>query len=81
LNKYIRGYRFTEQDVYNLYEICTYEDAVTGAESPLYELSRCPNCTSCGLFRPEEFLAFEYLDDLWFHGFDGPGSPFSGALG
>lgn len=40
-----------------------------------------PNCTSCGLFRPEEFLAFEYQDDLWFHGFDGPGSPFSGALG
>ena len=36
---------------------------------------------SCGLFRPEDFLAFEYLDDLWFQGFDGPASPFSGALG
>lgn len=36
---------------------------------------------SCGMFRPEDFLAFEYLDDLWFHGFDGPGSRFSAALG
>jgi len=36
---------------------------------------------SCTLFHQEDFLAFEYLDDLWFHEFDGPGNRFSAVLG
>ena|SRR5579862_5837465 len=36
---------------------------------------------SCKLFRPEEFLAFEYLDDIWFQQFDGPANKFSTILG
>ena len=35
LNKFIKGYKFTDDDVYSLYLICAYEDAVTGAESEL----------------------------------------------
>jgi hypothetical protein len=42
LNKFIRGYEFTDADVYILYEICAYEDAVTGANSALFVLNlRC----------------------------------------
>lgn len=36
---------------------------------------------SCRLFTPEEFLAFEYLDDIWFQHYDGPANTFSAALG
>jgi hypothetical protein len=37
LNKFVKGYKFTDDDVYNLYLICAYEDAVAGAESSLYQ--------------------------------------------
>lgn len=80
LNKFIRGYEFSDADVYVLYEICAYEDAVTGANSPLYVPSLRPDF-SCGLFTPLEFLAFEYLDDIWFQQFDGPANKFSAILG
>jgi hypothetical protein len=36
---------------------------------------------SCELFSPQEFLAFEYLDDIWFQEFDGPANKFSEILG
>ena len=36
---------------------------------------------SCQLFTSEEFLAFEYLDDIWFQQFDGPANKFSATLG
>lgn len=36
---------------------------------------------SCELFTPLEFLAFEYLDDIWFQQFDGPANKFSAILG
>ena len=44
--------------------------------SPVY----AANC-SCELFTPLEFLAFEYLDDIWFQQFDGPANKFSAILG
>jgi hypothetical protein len=65
-----------------LYQLCAYEDAVSGGDSPLsLPISRFPIDCSCRLFTPEEFLAFEYLDDIWFQQFDGPANEFSATLG
>jgi acid phosphatase len=80
LNKFLQGYEFTDADVYTLYEICAYEDAVTGATSQLSVPLYAADC-SCELFTPLEFLAFEYLDDIWFQQFDGPANKFSAILG
>lgn len=69
LQKYLKGYKLTPNDVYAMQEMCSYETVALGYSE------------FCGLFTEEEWRGFEYSIDLSFWYGQGPGSPNSAARG
>jgi hypothetical protein len=65
------GFNFTPDDIIGMQELCGYETVIRG-RSPFCELS---------VFTPDEWLAFEYMNDLMYFQNIGYGNPVSGAIG
>ncbi|KAK4458568.1 putative histidine acid protein [Cladorrhinum samala] len=65
------GFNFTAYDVYGMMELCGYEAVVKGS-SPFCNLD---------LFTPDDWLGFEYAEDIRYHYNTGYGSPYSGVIG
>jgi hypothetical protein len=64
-------FNWTSSDVVGMFEWCGYETVVRG-QSPFCSLD---------LFRSDEWLQFEYAQDIMYHYNTGYGSPYSGAIG
>jgi len=64
-------FNWTSDDVVGMFEWCGYETVVRGSS---------PFC-SLDLFRSDEWLQFEYGQDIMYHYNTGYGSPYSGAIG
>ncbi|KAF2758683.1 repressible acid phosphatase [Pseudovirgaria hyperparasitica] len=72
LNAQASAFNFTMSDVVGMQQLCGYETVIRG-ESPFCSLS---------LFTPNEWLSFEYMNDIMYHHSLGYGSPgISGAQG
>lgn len=54
LNSFAGGFNFTEDDVYAMQEMCGYETVIRGSS----------DFCSLDLFRADEWLAFEYANDI-----------------
>lgn len=67
----VSGFNWTASDIYGMQQLCGYESVIRGT-SPFCSLS---------LFSPDEWLAFEYTNDLMYHHNTGYGNPVSGAIG
>ena len=65
------GFNWTSADVVGMFQWCGYDTVVRG--SP-------PFCSE-NLFRPDEWLQFEYGQDLMYHFNSGYGAQYSGAVG
>ncbi|KAF1822428.1 phosphoglycerate mutase-like protein [Dissoconium aciculare CBS 342.82] len=65
------AFNWTSEDVVGMFEWCGYETVVRG-QSPFCSLD---------LFRSDEWLQFEYGQDIMYHYNTGYGSPYSGAIG
>jgi acid phosphatase len=65
------GFNFTTDDVIGMQELCGYETVIRGS-SPFCSLS---------LFSPNEWLAFEYMNDIMYHLNTGYGMTLSGVIG
>ncbi|EME45224.1 hypothetical protein DOTSEDRAFT_170503 [Dothistroma septosporum NZE10] len=65
------GFNWTSDDVIGMQEWCGYDTVVRGSS---------PFC-SLDLFSPDEWLQFEYTQDLMYHHNIGYGNPVSGAIG
>lgn len=65
------GFNWTSDDVTGMFEWCGYDTVVRG-DSPFCSLS---------LFSPDEWLSFEYAQDLMYHYNTGYGNQVSGTLG
>ncbi|KAK5109393.1 hypothetical protein LTR62_007059 [Meristemomyces frigidus] len=65
------GFDWTSDDVIGMQEWCGYDTVIRGSS---------PFC-STKLFRPDEWLQFEYSQDIMYHYNTGYGSPVSGAIG
>ncbi|KAI0901243.1 histidine acid phosphatase [Annulohypoxylon nitens] len=64
-------YNFTTTDVVGMLLLCGYESVIRG-NSPFCNLE---------LFSPDEWLGWEYADDIRYHYDVGYGNPFSGIIG
>jgi len=64
-------FNWTSDDVVAMFEWCGYDTVIRG-QSPFCSLD---------LFRPDEWLQFEYGQDIMYHYNVGYGSPYSGAIG
>ncbi|KAI0000085.1 histidine acid phosphatase [Xylariaceae sp. FL0662B] len=64
-------YNFTTTDVVGMILLCGYESVIRG-DSPFCNLE---------LFPPDEWLGWEYADDIRYHYDVGYGNPLSGAIG
>lgn len=64
-------FNFTDHDVTAMQQMCGYETVIRGSS---------PFC-STELFSPDEWLQFEYGQDIQYHYSTGYGSPYSGAIG
>jgi len=67
----IPNFNWTEDDIVGMQELCGYETVIRGS-SPFCSLS---------LFTPDEWLGFEYMNDIMYHHNTGYGNPISGVLG
>ncbi|KAG6017641.1 hypothetical protein E4U54_005584 [Claviceps lovelessii] len=65
------GFNFTASDVVAMQAMCGYDTVIRGSS---------PFC-STDLFSPDEWLQFEYGQDVQYHYNIGYGSPYSGAIG
>ncbi|KAF1987514.1 putative histidine acid phosphatase [Aulographum hederae CBS 113979] len=65
------GFNFTNNDIVGMQELCGYETVIRGS-SPFCSLS---------LFTPNDWLGFEYANDLMYHYNTGYGFDVSGAIG
>lgn len=65
------AFNFTQADIVGMFELCGYETVIRGS-SPFCDLN---------VFSPDEWLAFEYGNDLMYHYNTGYGSPVAGAIG
>ncbi|RKF56541.1 Acid phosphatase PHO1 [Erysiphe neolycopersici] len=70
-NKLVPGFNFTSSDIYTMSLICGYETVLRGS-SPFCDLS---------VMSPNEWLGFEYTNDIKYFYNSGYGSPLSGAIG
>jgi hypothetical protein len=64
-------FNFTADDIVGMQELCGYETVIRG-KSPFCDLD---------VFTPNDWLAFEYSQDLHYHYNVGYGNPISGVLG
>ncbi|RDW68308.1 phosphoglycerate mutase-like protein [Coleophoma crateriformis] len=64
-------FNFTSTDIYAMSLLCGYETVIRGS-SPFCDLS---------VLTPNEWLGFEYTNDIQYHFNTGYGSPVSGAIG
>jgi acid phosphatase len=64
-------FNWTADDIVGMQEMCGYETVIRGS-SPFCSLS---------LFTPDEWLGFEYMNDIMYHHNTGYGNPISGVLG
>ena len=71
LNALAPGFNFTANDIYAMQQMCGYETVIRGTS---------PFC-SLLLFTPDEWLAFEYTNDIMYHYNTGYGNPLSGTIG
>ncbi|KAK4165511.1 histidine phosphatase superfamily [Cladorrhinum sp. PSN259] len=72
LNTFTGGkFGFTDEDVYGMMQLCGYESVVRGG-SKFCDLE---------LFSPDEWLAFEYAEDVRYHYNTGYGSQVAGVMG
>ena len=71
LNAYAPAFNFTSDDIFAMQEMCGYDTVIRGAS---------PFC-SLDLFKPDEWLAFEYANDIMYHYNTGYGSKVSGVIG
>lgn len=67
----VPGFNWTASDIYGMQQLCGYETVIRGAS---------PFC-SLDLFSPNEWLQFEYTNDLMYFHNTGYGNPLSGSLG
>ncbi|KAH6681529.1 histidine phosphatase superfamily [Halenospora varia] len=65
------AYNFTATDIYAMSLLCGYETVIRGSS---------PFC-SLDVLSPNEWLGFEYTNDIMYHYNTGYGSPVSGAIG
>ncbi|ORY11488.1 acid phosphatase-like protein [Clohesyomyces aquaticus] len=65
------GFNFTANDIVGMQELCGYETVIRGS-SPFCDLE---------LFTPNEWLGFEYTNDIQYHYNTGYGNEISGVLG
>jgi acid phosphatase len=65
------AFNFTPSDIYAMHLLCGYETVIRGS-SPFCSLS---------LLTPNEWLGFEYTNDIMYHYNTGYGAPASGAIG
>ncbi|KAL1639894.1 hypothetical protein SLS58_007481 [Diplodia intermedia] len=70
-NAEVPGFNWTASDIYGMQQLCGYESVIRGT-SPFCSLS---------LFSPDDWLAFEYTNDLMYHHNTGYGNPVAGAIG
>jgi len=71
LNAQARSFNFTPDDTTAMFEMCGYETVIRGTS---------PFC-SLDLFTPDEWLSFEYANDIMYHYNTGYGNPLSGVIG
>ena len=64
-------FNWTASDIYGMQQLCGYETVIRGS-SPFCDLS---------LFSPNEWLQFEYTNDIMYFQNTGYGNPISGAIG
>jgi len=67
----VSGFNWTASDIYGMQQLCGYETVIRG-DSPFCSLD---------LFSPNEWLQFEYTNDLMYFQNTGYGNPLSGSLG
>ncbi|KAF2199626.1 phosphoglycerate mutase-like protein [Delitschia confertaspora ATCC 74209] len=65
------GFNFTADDIVGMQELCGYETVIRGS-SPFCDLE---------VFSPNEWLAFEYKNDIQYHYNTGYGNPVSPVIG
>ena len=65
------AFNFTKDDIVGMQELCGYETVIRGS-SPFCNLD---------LFSPNEWLSFEYMNDLMYFQNTGYGNPVSGTIG
>lgn len=70
-NALVPGFNFTPSDIYSISLICGYETVLRGS-SPFCNLS---------VLSPNDWLGFEYTNDIRYFYNSGYGSPVSGAIG
>lgn len=71
LNAQAGGFNFTTDDITAMFEMCGYETVIRGS-SPFCDLT---------LFTPDEWLGFEYANDIMYFYNTGYGNPVSGVIG
>lgn len=71
LNGLAPSFNFTSSDIYAMQQMCGYETVVRGTSS----------FCSLSLFTPDEWLGFEYTNDIMYHYNTGYGNPISGPIG
>ena len=71
LNALAPSFNFTATDIYGMQEMCGYETVIRGS-SPFCDLD---------LFGPDDWLGFEYTNDIMYHYNTGYGNPISGVIG
>lgn len=71
LNALAPGFNFTADDIFAMQELCGYETVIRGSS---------PFC-SLDLFSLDEWLSFEYANDIMYHYNTGYGNPISGVIG
>ncbi|KAM0718900.1 hypothetical protein Q7P37_005972 [Cladosporium fusiforme] len=71
LNRQAPGFNFTSSDVVGMFQWCGYDTVVRGSS---------PFCSE-NLFRPDEWLQFEYAQDIQYFYNSGYGAEYSGAVG
>ncbi|ETN38138.1 uncharacterized protein HMPREF1541_07762 [Cyphellophora europaea CBS 101466] len=65
------SFNFTADDIFAMQALCGYESVIRGSS---------PFC-STELFSPDEWLSFEYANDIFYHYNTGYGNPNSGVIG
>jgi len=75
-------FNFTTNDIIGMQQLCGYETVITGklAETGFDIRPSSPFCAP-ELFTPDEWLGFEYSNDLMYFHNTGYGNPVSGAIG
>ncbi|KAJ6782718.1 hypothetical protein PWT90_04988 [Aphanocladium album] len=71
LKKAASGFNFTEKDVFGMQQLCGYETVIRG---------KSPFCSS-NLFTPDDWLAWEYSEDVRYHYNVGYGNNVAGYNG